>query len=104
MLDILTVEDVRNVILAANAAVGEIACRDYGEGGVLDGAEGGRQVYEAGFEAALAAVAAAFGIPLSATGRLRTAGVVIPGGRLAVSYRAEQSLRRLMMEREEFVQ
>jgi hypothetical protein len=103
VLDILRVEDVRNVILAANAAAGDVAGRVFGEGGVLAGAQADRQSYQAGYEAALATVASAFGIPLSPNGRLHATGVAVPGGRLAVSYRAEQSLRRLMIEREEFI-
>jgi hypothetical protein len=103
VLDLVRVEDVRNVILAASAAEGEIAGRDFGEGGVLAGVQADQQVYQAGYEAALAAIALAFDLPLTPSGRLHAAGVAIPGGRLAVSYRAEQSLRRLIREREEFV-
>jgi hypothetical protein len=102
MLDIVRIEDVRNVILAANAVEGEVSRRAFSEAGTLSDALADRQAYQAGYEAALATVAVAFGIPLSPSGRLRATGVAVPGGRLAVSYRAEQSLRRLMIEREEF--
>ena len=102
MLDILRVEDVRNVILAANAAEGDVACGYFGDAGVSGAVQAAREAYQAGYEAALATVALAFGIPLSSGGQVRSPGVAIPGGRLAVSYRAEQSLRRLMKEREEF--
>ena len=50
---------------------------------------------------AIVALATAFGIPLAANGRVRSPGVVIPGGRLAVSYRAERGLARLLQTREE---
>ena len=100
MLDILRVEDVRNVILAANAAEGDVAGQYFGH--VESTGQEHRQAYQAGYEAALVAIAQAFGIPLRSGGQLRAPGVAIPGGRLAVSYRAEQSLLRLMQQREEF--
>lgn len=102
MLDILRVEDVRNVILAAKSVEGDVAGRHFGGREFIEDAPERRQAYQAGYEAALAEVAMAFGIPLAANGQLRGPGVAVPGGRLAVSYRAEVSLRRLMREREEF--
>jgi hypothetical protein len=91
-LDVWSRDDIRNVILSANAA--SAGCPDM-EGEQPDG-------YRAGYEAALAMLAAAFGIPLSANGRLRTPGVIVPGARLAVSYRAEKALSRLLSQREEW--
>ncbi len=99
-LDIWSRDDIRNVILAANAASADVAQR------AMDRSETAPQTqpltdYRAGYEAALMTLATAFGIPLVSNGRLRSPGVVIPGGRLAVSYRAEHTLARLLQKREE---
>ena len=96
-LDIWSRDDIRNVILSANAAAGgdnkrPPALSDAGE----------TPDFRAGYEAALATIAEAFGIPLASNGRLRTPGVVVPGARLAVSYRAEKTLSRLLRQREEW--
>ncbi len=88
-LDIWTRDDIRNVILATRAA--GVASGDDSPVGRDD-----PSAYQAGFDAALAALAQAFGVPLVRNGQLRTPGVVIPVTRLAVSYRAEKALARLL--------
>ena len=99
-LDIWSRDDIRNVILAANAASADVANRALGRSEQAAEAQHLTD-YRAGYEAALMTLATAFGIPLVANGRLRSPGVVIPAGRLAVSYRAEHTLARLLQEREE---
>jgi hypothetical protein len=100
-LDIWSRDDIRNVILAANAASADIANRTLNRGEDAPQTQQHLTDYRAGYEAALMTLATAFGIPLVSNGRLRSPGVVIPGGRLAVSYRAEHTLARLLQEREE---
>ncbi len=98
-LDVWSRDDIRNIILAANAARNDIAA---GAAQVSDNAGTRGDLgasFEAGYEAALVTLATAFGIPLVSAGRLRTPGVVIPGSRLAVSYRAERGLARLLQRR-----
>ena len=96
-LDIWSQDDIRNVILSANMTNGDLPVRAVGNG------EEPRDpaAYRAGYEAALVTVATAFGIPLGGNGGLRAPGVVIPAGRLALSYRAEKALYRLLASREE---
>jgi hypothetical protein len=99
-LDIWSRDDIRNVILAANAASADVA--NLAMSAQAEGQDAATlATYRAGYEAALATLATAFGIPLVSNGHLRSPGVVIPGGRLAVSYRAEHSLARLLQTREE---
>ncbi len=100
-LDIWSRDDIRNVILAANAASADIANRAIDRSDSTP--EAGEQLlsYRAGYEAALVTLATAFGIGLASRGRLHSPGVVIPGGRLAVSYRAERSLSHFLQLREE---
>ena len=100
-LDIWSRNDIRNVILAANAASADVAHRAMDRSEAAPETQQHLNDYQAGYEAALMTLATAFGIPLVSNGRLRSPGVVIPGGRLAVSYRAEHTLSRLLQEREE---
>lgn len=96
-LDIWSRDDIRNVILAANAAgAGQM------EQTAAVAGEEGTDAFQAGYQAALETLARAFDIPMNSDGRLHTPGVVIPGGRLAVSYRAERALQRLLQQREEW--
>lgn len=99
-LDIWSRDDIRNVILAANACAPatEVVAPDEAPVELADSGS----AYQAGYEAALAAMATAFGIPLAGKGRLRSPGVVVPGARLAVSYRAAMTLERLLRQREEW--
>jgi hypothetical protein len=103
-LDIWSRDDIRNVILAANAASADIAQRTMARSEPTPETQQHLTDYRAGYEAALMTLATAFGIPLVSNGRLRSPGVAIPGGRLAVSYRAEHALARLLQEREEIEQ
>lgn len=100
-LDIWSRDDIRNVILAANAASADVANRAIDHSAEAPEAQQHLTDYRAGYEAALITLATAFGIPLVSNGRLRSPGIVIPGGRLSVSYRAEHTLSRLLQEREE---
>lgn len=100
-LDIWSRDDIRNVILAANAASADVANRALDRSEAAPEAQQHLTAYRAGYEAALMTLATAFGIPLVANGRLRSPGVAVPGGRLAVSYRAEHTLSRLLQTREE---
>ena len=95
-LDIWSRDDIRNVILAASAA------GSGGDQGAPVGQAAPAEAYRQGFEAALATLSMAFGIPVRENGRLRSPGVVVPGARLAVSYRAEKTLERLLRQREEW--
>jgi len=100
-LDIWSRDDIRNIILAANAASADAAMQARN----ADDSSTAQQVlsaYRDGYEAALIAVATAFGIPLADGRRLRAPGVVIPASRLSVSYRAEQALNRLLAAHEEW--
>jgi hypothetical protein len=90
-LDIWSKNDIRNIILAVNAAA-PAATPEHDA------------TYEAGYEAALVSLASAFDVHLVKNGRLRTPGVVIPGSRLAVSYRAEKDMQRFLARREEWGQ
>lgn len=99
-LDLWSRDDIRNVILAANAASAEAANHAARPDADAAAASDQRDTYRAGYEAALVALATAFDIPLVSRGRLRSPGVVIPGARLAVSYRAEHGLARLLQMRE----
>ena len=110
-LDIWSRDDIRNVILAANAASADIAQRTIARSDPTAESQQHLTDYRAGYEAALMTLATAFGIPLVSNGHLRSPGVVIPGARLSVSYRAEHSLARLLQpalgspgEREEIEQ
>jgi hypothetical protein len=100
-LDIWSRDDIRNVILAANAASADVAVRALSGDEVAPDTHEHLANYRAGYEAALMTMATAFGIPLASNGRLRSPGVVIPGARLAVSYRAERGLAHLLQSREE---
>lgn len=99
-LDIWSRDDIRNVILAANAASNDVARRAAPAGDGAAQTSDTDSTYRAGYEAALVTLATAFGIPLVSGGRLRTPGVVIPGARLAVSYRAERGLAHLLRMRD----
>jgi hypothetical protein len=103
-LDIWSRDDIRNVILAANAASADVAQRAIERSDPAPVAQQHLTDYRAGYEAALMTLATAFGIPLVTNGRLRAPGVVIPGARLALSYRAEHRLAQLLQEREELEQ
>lgn len=98
-LDIWSRDDIRNVILSANAASTAIADRAAQDSHSVAVSSDAAGAYRAGYEAALVTLATAFGIPLVSAGRLRTPGVVIPGARLAVSYRAERRLAHLLQTR-----
>jgi hypothetical protein len=100
-LNIWSRDDIRNVILAANAASGDAAIRAMDYSATAPETQEHLATYRAGYEAALMTLATAFGIPLVSNGRLRSPGVVIPGARLAVSYRAERGLAHLLQAREE---
>lgn len=103
-LDIWSRDDIRNVILAANAASADVASRAIGRSDSTSEAQENLTSYRAGYEAALMTLATAFGIPLVASGRLRSPGVVVPGARLSVSYRAERTLAHLLQTREELAE
>ena len=100
-LDIWSRDDIRNVLLAANAASAGVANRALTHNALVPEVQVNLTTYRSGYEAALVTLATAFGIPLVANGHLRSPGVVIPGGRLAVSYRAERGLAHLLETREE---
>jgi hypothetical protein len=100
-IDIYSRDDIRNVILATSAA----NARSTGETGGGETTDAGSErlaAYRSGYEAALMSLATAFQIPIVANGRLRRPGVVVPVARLAVSYRAEMALARLLTAREEW--
>ncbi len=99
-LDIWSRDDIRNVILAANAASADAAMRVIKDE-TSPAVQGALHAYREGYEAALMTLATAFGIPLSSGRHLRAPGVAIPAARLAVSYRAEQALARLLESGEE---
>lgn len=101
-LDIWSRDDIRNIILAANAASADMVMRAEQNTGDDALATERLRAYRDGFEAALATLATAFGIPLAGSRGLRAPGVVIPASRLSVSYRAEHALNRLLASAEEW--
>jgi hypothetical protein len=103
-LDIWSRDDIRNVILAANAASADTAMRAVDLSEQPPEAQERLTSYRAGYEAALLTIATAFGIPLGSRGRLRSPGVVVPGARLSVSYRAEKRLAHFLQVREEMTE
>lgn len=94
-LDIWTREDIRNILLAANAATTEVVDQALE---ATPGASSSETIvaYRDGYQSALATLATAFGIATGRNGQLRTPGVVVPVSRLAVSYRAEKALGLLL--------
>lgn len=102
-LDMWCKDDIRNVLLAANAANGEIARRAIEAESLEEQPRLELAAYRSGYEAAIITVAAAFGIPLAdARGRFRAPGIAIPAARLSVSYRAQKAMEQLLEGREEW--
>ena len=64
-LDIWSRDDIRNVILAANAASADVAVRAMSGDEVAPDTHEHLANYRAGYEAALMTMATAFGIPLA---------------------------------------